>query len=96
MNTPPYPIMQVTLLGVFFFANARVPKYYLRIKLLLTNMGIDPLPSTKELKKEAKLAKAFMVLLKKKLARQQMCRSPVWRELMALALGKDGWGLQWG
>ena len=48
-----------------------------------------PHPALKELKKQAKLAKGFMVLIKKKLNRDQLCRSHVFRKLMALVYGLD-------
>jgi hypothetical protein len=48
-----------------------------------------PHPALKELKKQAKLAKGFMVLIKKKLNRDQLGRSHVFRKLMALVYGLD-------
>ena len=36
------------------------------------------------MKTEAKAAKAFMVLLKRKLQREQVCRNPEFRALMAM------------
>ena len=60
----------------------------IRIKKLYELMTI-PFPSRRELKKQAKLAKGFMVLIKKKLNRDQLCRSHVFRKLMALAYGLD-------
>ena len=48
-----------------------------------------PLPARRELKHQAKLAKGFMVLIKKKLNRDQLCRSHVFRKLMALVYNLD-------
>eukprot|EP00435_Cladocopium_sp_Y103_P045896 s815_g13.t1 len=43
-----------------------------------------PTPNRNEIKREAKLAKAFMVLVKRKLQREQVCRSSAFKTLMAL------------
>lgn len=49
-----------------------------------------PVPDKQTLKKESKSLKAFMVLLKAKLTRQQLCRSFNFRKLMALVFDPDG------
>ena len=59
-----------------------------RIKSLYEKMTM-PLPARRELKHQAKLAKGFMVLIKKKLNRDQLCRSHVFRKLMALVYNLD-------
>lgn len=59
------------------FISIRIRELYLKFKLAC--------PSTHELKKEAKLAKAFMVLIKRKLTREQVCRSTLFRTLQSMA-----------
>lgn len=54
-----------------------------RMKLLYYMMDI-PLPTKNDLKQEAKCIKKFLVHLKLKLARQQVCRSYLFRKLLAL------------
>ena len=56
-------------------------------------MGI-PRPTKKDLMKQAKLAKGFMVLLKKKLNRDVLCRSQTFQNLMALVFidSDQDWG----
>lgn len=57
----------------------------LRIKAFYAKFDKQvPFPSKKELSKQAKVAKAFMVLLKRKLQREQVCRSGAFRTLMSL------------
>ena len=53
----------------------RIQNLYLKFKI--------PIFKT-ELKKDAKLAKGFMVLVKRKLQRLQICRSVLFRQLLAL------------
>ena len=48
-----------------------------------------PVPPKLELKEEAKKIKSFLVLLKQKLTRQQVCRSKNFRRLMALVFDPD-------
>ena len=48
-----------------------------------------PLPGPRELRKEAKLAKAFCVLIKKKLNRDQLCRNKTFRKLMDLVFDPE-------
>ena len=57
-----------------------------RIKSLYGRFKI-PLPSKKDLKNEAKLAKGSMVLLKRKLQREQVCRDPLFQSLMVMVFG---------
>ena len=59
-----------------------------RIKALYEKMRIAPL-GAKELKKESKLAKAFCVLIKKKLNRDQLCRNKTFQKLMALVFDPE-------
>lgn len=54
----------------------------LRIQKLYTKFDIHI--SKSDLKSEAKLAKAFMVLVKRKLQRDQICRNITFRKLLAL------------
>ncbi|CAK9110781.1 unnamed protein product, partial [Durusdinium trenchii] len=58
------------------------------ITKLFRKMHIQ-LPPSKEIKKMAKTEKAFMVLVKRKLGRDQTCRSKPFRSLMALVFDKD-------
>lgn len=55
-----------------------------------------PTPNRKSIKREAKLAKGFMVILKKKLNRDVLCRSVVFRKLMTVAIPKDDAEELWG
>jgi hypothetical protein len=55
----------------------------LRIKLLYRKFEVPINKPT--LKSSAKLAKKFMVLVKRKLQRDQVCRSVLFRKLLALA-----------
>ena len=48
-----------------------------------------PLAGSKELRKEAKLAKAFCVLIKKKLKRDQLSRNKTFRKLLALVFDPE-------
>ena len=48
-----------------------------------------PAPSRRELKRDAKLAKGFTVLLKRKLNGDVLPRSKVFQQLMALAIPQD-------
>ncbi|CAK9075924.1 unnamed protein product [Durusdinium trenchii] len=66
----------------------RVPDVVREITKLFRKMHIQ-LPPSKEIKKMAKTAKAFMVLVKRKLGRDQTCRSKPFRSLMALVFDKD-------
>ena len=66
---------------MFFFLiqqvlNTRIRNFYSKFDF--------PTPNRNAIKKEAKLAKAFMVLVKRKLQREQVCRSPAFRTLQAL------------
>lgn len=60
----------------------------LRIKLLYATMKF-PLPAKGIVKKQAKALKAFCVLVKQKLNRQQVCRSLNFRKLLALVYDPD-------
>lgn len=60
----------------------------LRIKLLFAVMKFA-IPPKKDVKKEAKYMKAFCILIKKKLQRQQVCRDANFRKLMALVFDPD-------
>lgn len=62
--------------------------FILRIKLLYAVMG-KPVPTKSILKNTAKKVKAFMVLIKQKLSRQQVCRSANFRRLMAMVFDPD-------
>ena len=55
----------------------------LRIKKLYVKSKVK-VPSKSDLKQEAKTAKKFMVLVKRKLQRDQVCRNPHFRKLLAL------------
>lgn len=48
-----------------------------------------PTPSKADLKEEAKLAKKFMVLIKRKLQRDQVCRGSLFRKLLALVFDPE-------
>lgn len=48
-----------------------------------------PVHKGKEIKREAKLAKGFMVIVKKKLNRDVLCRSVPFRKLMASVFSPD-------
>lgn len=48
-----------------------------------------PLPATKDIRKDAKVLKQFCVLVKRKLQREQLCRSLNFRKLMALVFDPD-------
>ena len=54
-----------------------------RIGLLYGKMEIER-PKQRELKRQAKQAKAFMVLVKKKLTREQVSRSKLFQKLLSL------------
>jgi len=69
----------------FFFQHP----FEIRIRRLYDKMGI-PRPTKKDIKTQAKLAKGFMVLLKKKLNRDILPRSVPFRRLMALVFDPDG------
>lgn len=59
-----------------------------RIKLLFATMQIA-IPRKDQVKKEAKAIKSFLVLIKKKLSRQQVCRNRNFRQLLALVFDPD-------
>ena len=61
---------------------ARMVKFYEKMMV--------PPPTAKLLKLEAKLAKKFTVLIKRKLQRDQLCRSKLFRRLMALVFDPSG------
>ena len=48
-----------------------------------------PMPSKKQIKKDAKKAKDFMILIKKKLQRGQVCRGNQFRRLMAIVFDPE-------
>lgn len=76
---------------LFNFCNGFVsPKEwkYLRIRALYLTMSIDP-PSKDNLKKTAKKIKKFLVLIKRKLQKGQLCRSFKFRSLLALVHDPD-------
>ena len=60
----------------------------IRIRKLFEIMVL-PVPKAKEIKREAKLAKGFMVIVKKKLNRDVLCRSGPFRKLMASVFEQD-------
>lgn len=47
------------------------------------------MPVRRDLKSQAKLAKGFCVLLKRKLQREQLCRGQLFRRLMALVFDPE-------
>lgn len=47
------------------------------------------LPKKADLKNDAKMIKSFLVLVKQKLARQQVCRSLNFRRLMAMVFDPE-------
>ena len=53
------------------------------------------IPPKKDLNQEAKDMKKFMILLKKKLTRQQISRSPNFRKLLALVFDPNEQELGW-
>ncbi len=59
-----------------------------RMKQLYSIMEI-PLPTKKDLKEEGKCIKKFLVHIKLKLARQQVCRSYLYRKLLVLVFDPD-------
>lgn len=59
----------------------RIKQLYLKAKL--------PSPRKCDLKEEAKLAKKFMVLVKRKLQRDQVCRGKLFRKLLALVFDPE-------
>lgn len=61
----------------------------IRIKILYETMKVQ-VPNRKDIKKEAKLVKGFMVMVKKKLNRDTLCRSKTFQELMTLVFNPDG------
>lgn len=65
------------LLTKWSLTNSRIKAFYQHSRI--------PVPVKKDLKSTAKLAKSFMVLLKNKLQRGQVCRCYLFRRLMALA-----------
>jgi len=48
-----------------------------------------PTPSKSDLKQQAKYAKGFMILVKRKLQRGQVCRGKLFRKLMALVFDPE-------
>jgi len=64
----------------------------LRIALLYQKMDI-PTPSRKDRRTEAKIIKGWMVMVKKKLNRDVLCRSETFQKLMALVF--DGCEQEW-
>ena len=60
----------------------------IRIKKLYHMMKL-PIPSRNDIKKEAKLAKGFMVMVKAKLNKDVLCRSVPFRRLMSLVFHDD-------
>jgi len=66
----------------------------MRIKKLFDLMKL-PAPGKKDLKREAKLVKGFMVLLKKKLNRDVLCRSKIFQKLMSLVFHPEGNAEDW-
>ena len=73
-------------LGLFLVGCLPAPRiraFYEKFKVQI------PCPPKKELKREAKVAKACMVLVKRKLQREQVCRDSGFRTLMAVVF-KDG------
>lgn len=60
--------------------NSRIKAFYQHFNL--------PVPVKRDLKETARLAKSFMVLVKIKLQRGQVCRCYLFRKLLALAYAK--------
>ena len=60
---------------------ARIAKLFMKMDL--------PVPTRRDLKTQAKLAKGFCVLLKRKLQREQLCRGQLFRKLMALVFDPE-------
>ena len=97
-----YVFLLVMFLGVFyvslvlstwfllfvFFSIGLPSKPMIRIRKLFEIMVL-PVPKAKEIKREAKLAKGFMVIVKKKLNRDVLCRSVPFRKLMASVFEQD-------
>ena len=61
---------------------------HIRMRLVYVTMEL-PVPNKADLKKEAKIIKKFLVFIKLKLARQQVCRAFLFRKLMALVYDPD-------
>ena len=59
----------------------RIKKFYHKSKLAT--------PSKSDLKQQAKCAKGFMILVKRKLQRGQLCRGKLFRKLMALVFDPE-------
>lgn len=59
-----------------------------RMMKLYTLMSLS-LPSKKDIKQEAKTMKKFLVLVKRKLQRQQLCRSYLFRRLLSMVFDPD-------
>ena len=55
----------------------------------LFKMNQLPIPNRKNLRRQAKLAKSFMVLIKHKLQRDQVCRGHLFRKLQALVFDPE-------
>ena len=70
---------------VVFVSN---PFPWIRMKRFYDKMKI-PIPQKKVLNNEAKMAKGFSVLIKRKLQRNQLCRSKLFRQLMALVFDPE-------
>lgn len=70
-----------------------VASWCVRISKLYNKMEI-PLPPRKDRKKTAKIIKGWMVMLKKKLNRDVLCRSQTFQNLMALVFidNEQDWG----
>ena len=60
-----------------------------RIKKLYVMMKMQ-VPNRRDIKQQSKLAKSFMVLVKKKLNRDVLCRSKVFQQLMSLVFNPEG------
>lgn len=48
-----------------------------------------PIPNRRTLRRQAKLAKSFMVLIKHKLQRDQVCRGELFRKLQSLVFDPE-------
>ena len=79
LSKPPTSSLELRFPHVISFI--RVHAFYILMQL--------PVPNGKLFKKEAKVAKQFTVLIKRKLQRDQLCRSVMFRRLMALVFDPE-------
>lgn len=62
--------------------------FLIRIRLLFNKSKV-PVPHKSVVKDQAKLCKKFLVLVKRKLQRDQLCRGKLFRRLLALVHNPD-------